>query len=140
VLSAGFALRNQQWTQLGMELVDNCIALPKEQANIIDAGLCHGAAGVAHIYNRIYQVTGETRVLTEARARYAQLVAMRTADGYGGYQSYHHRDATDGPRDPTWHDDARLLTGSAGIGLAMLAGLTDVQPQWDRLLLMSFAT
>ena len=139
ILSAGFALREPRWIQLGIEIVDNCIALPSEQAGIIDAGLCHGAAGVAHIYGRVYQVTGDERVLREARSRYAQLIGMRTANGYGGYQSYRSH-AADGTHDPTWNDDARFLTGSAGIGLALLAGVTDVPPEWDRLLLASFAT
>ena len=38
---------------------------------------------------------------------------------------------------PTWVDDAGLLTGAAGIALALLAAATPVEPAWDRMLLTS---
>jgi hypothetical protein len=34
-----------------------------------------------------------------------------------------------------WKDDPGFLTGSAGIGLALLAATTAVAPDWDRVLL-----
>jgi hypothetical protein len=37
-----------------------------------------------------------------------------------------------------WSDETGFLTGAAGIGLALLAALTPVEPEWDRVLLLSF--
>ena len=34
-------------------------------------------------------------------------------------------------------DDASFLSGSAGIGLALLTAVTHTDPAWDRLLLLS---
>lgn len=34
-----------------------------------------------------------------------------------------------------WHDDPGLLMGGAGIGLALLAAVSTVEPPWDRVLL-----
>jgi hypothetical protein len=36
-----------------------------------------------------------------------------------------------------WAPDPSLLTGAAGTALALLAGLTDQEPTWDRLFLLS---
>jgi lantibiotic biosynthesis protein len=35
----------------------------------------------------------------------------------------------------TWTGDPGFLTGAAGIGLALLAAVSPVEPEWDRLLL-----
>jgi hypothetical protein len=35
----------------------------------------------------------------------------------------------------TWIAESGLLTGAAGIALALLAATTSVEPTWDRLLL-----
>ena len=36
-----------------------------------------------------------------------------------------------------WVADPGLLTGATGIGLALLAAITPVEPAWDRILLVS---
>jgi hypothetical protein len=36
-----------------------------------------------------------------------------------------------------WRDDPTLLTGAAGVGLALLAATTPLEPAWDRWLLLS---
>jgi hypothetical protein len=33
--------------------------------------------------------------------------------------------------------DPGFLTGAAGVGLALLAAISDVEPEWDRVLLLS---
>ena len=34
-----------------------------------------------------------------------------------------------------WRPDPGFLTGSAGVGLVLLAATTPVEPEWDRVLL-----
>ena len=36
-----------------------------------------------------------------------------------------------------WDDDPGFLTGAAGVGLALLAATSDVEPAWDRVLAIS---
>jgi len=36
-----------------------------------------------------------------------------------------------------WRTDPGFMTGAAGVGLALLAGLTFIEPEWDRLLLVA---
>lgn len=37
------------------EILESCLRWPFESYRVQDGGLCHGAIGVAHMYNRIYQ-------------------------------------------------------------------------------------
>jgi class I lanthipeptide synthase len=36
-----------------------------------------------------------------------------------------------------WRGTPGLLTGAAGVGLALLAAATPVEPSWDRMLLVA---
>jgi hypothetical protein len=101
---------------------------------VVDAGLCHGAAGAAHIFNRMYQATGDTSFKDAARYWLERTLDMRQPDvGIAGYR-FLRGTAKSGP--PVWEDTPGFLTGVAGVGLALLAATSDVEPTWDRVLLV----
>jgi hypothetical protein len=107
---------------------------PAEQSGVVDAGLCHGAAGLAHLFNRMFQATGERRLADAARFWFERALGMqRPGQGIGGYEAW-------GPgvnEELLWVPDPGLLTGASGIALALLAATTDVEPDWDRMLLVA---
>jgi lantibiotic modifying enzyme len=112
---------------------------PFERSGCVDAGLCHGAAGLALIYNRLWQATDEGIFADAARLWYVRALDMRRAgQGVAGIQS--RRARTDGDHQLGWFDDASFLTGAVGVGLALLAGISTIEPAWDRLLLNSLHT
>jgi lantibiotic biosynthesis protein len=87
-------------------------AAARAECSVGDAGLCHGAAGLAHLYNRFYQATGEALLRDAACDWFARTLAMQHARrGHG------------------------LLEGTIGIGLALLAAISGIEPGWDRMLL-----
>jgi len=95
----------------------------------LEAGLCHGAAGVAHLTNRVYQATGDGRLGEHARTWLRKTMAMQQpGTGVGGYAMRSRTSATE------WEADPSLLVGAAGVGLALLAGATSRPPSWDELL------
>jgi hypothetical protein len=55
----------------------------------------------------------------------------RTGEGVGGFRAQ----LPDERERLVWIDDPGFLTGAAGIGLALLAAVSPVEPAWDRLLL-----
>jgi len=96
----------------------------------LDACLCHGAAGIAHLYNRLYQATGRTAFADRARAWLRRTMDMqRAGTGIGGFEMRRREDGR-----VWWEPDPSLLIGSAGVGLALLAGATAQAPHWDRAL------
>jgi hypothetical protein len=98
-----------------------------------DAGLCHGSAGLAHVFARLWQYTGETSCADAARFWLLRTLHQRSRDG-------HHL-----PYPSAWpsggtvrhRDDAGLVTGGIGACLAVLSATEVRDPSWDRALLLS---
>jgi hypothetical protein len=109
-------------------------ARPEEIARTPDYGLCHGATGVAHLFNRLYQGSGDPRFRQAALFWFEHaLAAAKPGTGVGGYLALLSEDQ----ESADWRPDPGFLTGAAGIGLALLAATQACEPAWDRLLLAS---
>lgn len=105
-----------------------------EESGVVDAPLCHGAAGLGHIFNRLFHSTGRTEFANAAKEWFSRALGMRhAAKGIGGFQAAEKKPG--GGLD--WVDDPSVLTGAAGIALALFAAVSDVEPAWDRMLLLS---
>lgn len=129
--AAGEASWFEETTRLARDLGQRSAA----STGVIDAGLCHGAAGLAHQLNRVYQTTGEPAIGEAARTWFRRtLDVCHPGRGMGGFQR-RLADRPDGSR--VFHDTPGLLNGAAGIGLALLAAVSDIEPEWDRVLLLS---
>jgi hypothetical protein len=93
-----------------------------EEHPAAEAGLCRGAAGLGHVYNRLFHRTGDPWFAEQARRWLRQslesLCAVRSS----------------------WREAAPgldLMTGLAGSALVLLAATLDQEPAWDRCLLLS---
>jgi lantibiotic modifying enzyme len=134
LLCAAQAVGDASWEREALEIARRAVARPPDQAGVRDAGLCHGAAGLAHLFNRMYQATGEARLAEAARFWFARTLDMRQPGrGVAGYAAYRPRE--DGTID--WKADPGLLGGAAGIAMALLSAITPIEPAWDRMLLVS---
>jgi len=101
-----------------------------EQAGVVDAGLCHGASGLGHLFNRAYQASGDEVLAEAARSWFGEALRMRRPGrGVGGYEAW--------VNGRGWTSELGLLTGAAGVALALLAATTLIEPEWDRVLLVS---
>lgn len=124
--------------QLAIELALEADNRPAETSGVRDAGLCHGSAGLAHLFNRMYQETGEPRLATISRRWFEHALDFRQPGlGLAGYRAFQ---VEDDAVTESWRADPGLLEGVAGIGLALLGGLGDFEPSWDRILMLSAAS
>ena len=97
-------------------------------------GLCHGAAGLGHIFNRLFQASGEEVFRDAACSWFEHTLNFKLAnEGFGGFLFYRVTEE-DGA---TWEAEPGILEGAAGIALALLAASTSIEPAWDRMLLVS---
>jgi hypothetical protein len=134
LLVAARAVGESAWEKVSLRIALHAAERTVATAGVVDGGLCHGAAGVAHVFHRIYRVTGEKRIGTAARAWFERALAMRKpGQGFGGFLAY----VPVGQGKLGWRGGPGFLTGSAGITLALLAATTDADPAWDRALLLS---
>jgi hypothetical protein len=122
------------WERAALAVARRAAVRPTEQSGVVDAGLCHGAAGVGHLFNRLFQATGEECFAEAARFWLERTLAMRQPGrGIAGYLSW--SPGKDGAL--TWQPEPGLLIGAAGVALALLAAATPVEPAWDHMLLVS---
>jgi hypothetical protein len=132
LLYAARALGREDWERTALDIATHAASAAPGDSGIRDAGLCHGAFGLAHVYNRIHQATGGELFADAARLWYRIGLDMRRPDrGVAGFEAWRPDLEIEFTADPGF------LTGAAGIGLALLAGITPVEPQWDRLLMVA---
>ena len=67
LLAAGLAFECEDWCSTARELAVAAAKRPQGFSGVVDAGLCHGAAGLGHVFNRLFQATGEQRLAVAAR-------------------------------------------------------------------------
>lgn len=97
--------------------------------NIVDAGLCHGSSGAAHIFQRFYDWTNEEAF--EAASAYWYQITLNMAvyeNDYVDYKSYTLQN--NGNSKP----NLGFLEGMSGIGLALLYKISGIDPSWEELL------
>ena len=101
-------------------------------SQVVDAGLCHGSAGVAHLFHRLHRATGDAACREAALAWFERcLVRVDDLPNVAGFPTF----SFERNRDGEYVEDAGVLTGAAGTGLALLAAISPEAPAWDRFLL-----
>jgi lantibiotic biosynthesis protein len=97
-----------------------------------DTSICHGAIGIAHLYNSLYQSSREADLKHAALDWFGIGLAMRHAPTpIGGFPAWRAHPT------PGWLPDTAIRTGAAGVALALLAATRPVAPGWDRMLALS---
>jgi hypothetical protein len=114
LLVAARAVGEPEWERQALDIARSAAART-EATYVSDAGLCHGAAGLGHLFNRMYQMTGDEDLARAARFWFERTFDFQTpGEGVAGF-----------------------LEGTGGVGLALLGAISDVEPAWDRVLLIS---
>jgi lantibiotic modifying enzyme len=124
---------NKDWEKIAVDvLLDSTARKDLKENTVLDAGLCHGAVGIMHIYNRAYHYTG-IDTFKELALYWAEqtLNLAGFEDGYAGYKAWRTE------KYGGWTPEAGFLEGIAGIGLAFISMLSGIEPKWDRALFIS---
>lgn len=127
---AGRVAEVPAWTAAARETALAAAAHPVGILGFEDAGMCHGACGAGHLFNRLYRSTGEPALADAARRCFEHGLAMRKPGvGIAGFREFD-------PQSDCGLDTPGLLGGVAGIGLTLLAAVTDHVPAWDAVFLI----
>ena len=131
---AGRTFNREDWEREALAVAHRAVKRGESDTSVVDVGLCHGTAGLAHVFHRLFRATGD-EMLREAALFWLKrtLDLRRPGRGPGGFGG-----AEAGASGPSrWSEETGFLTGAAGVGLALLAALTPVEPEWDRVMLLS---
>jgi lantibiotic biosynthesis protein len=132
LLWAAKLLRNPHWESRARAIARRAAQRSFEDSGVKDVGLCHGAAGLGHLFNRMFQATADPLLAQAARRWFERALDMRQpGQGIGGYLTW----SPGGNGKPSWLPETGFLTGAAGIALALLAATTEIEPAWDRVLM-----
>jgi hypothetical protein len=117
LMVAASSAGRHDWQQDAVELAERAAVRPAQTTGVEDASLCHGAAGLGHLFNRFHQATGSPRCGEAARTwfRVATDLADQSEEGPG------------------------FLVGDAGVALALSSAAGDTAPGWDAVLAISRA-
>jgi len=136
LLSAARSFRRKDWEEEALAIARVAARRSVEETKVTESGLCHGAVGLAHLFNRIYQTTGDVEMHDAAQAWYRRAIDMRRpGKGLAGFLGW--ADTPGRPGEGEWRGEPGFLSGVAGIGLALLAAVTEIEPAWDRVMVVS---
>lgn len=127
---AGKAIDNKEWKDKGLEIfLQSTKRRIACDTFVADAGICHGSAGIALIFYRMYSET-LLREFKEAADFWIceTLSFSKFENGLAGFRAYSKGD---------WVCDYSLLTGISGIGLALMSYIRDDIQSWDEVFLLS---
>jgi len=127
---ASLLLKDKELEQFSLNiLVRSTKRLDTKETLVYDAGICHGSAGIAHIYNKIWTLTNNPEF--EDAGQYwikKTLEFIDDTDLHTGALKYN-------SHSNGFSRDQYLLEGSAGIGLVLLSYLSH-DFSWDECLLL----
>ena len=130
---AGNNTNNETWKEKAIEiLLHSARRKDLKENSVVDAGLCHGTSGIAHIFNRMFINTGLKEFKNTADYWFSETLKMaKYDDGLAGYKVW---------RIPEYgglQNEYGFLEGIAGIGLSLISAISDIDPKWDECLLLS---
>jgi len=134
LLAASRSLESSDWEDAALRLARLAARRPPAATRATDPGLCHGIAGLAHLFNRLFQATGDPELETAARAWYRRLLEP---GGPGGDFTEILSWTESMPGGHSWREEPGFLVGLAGAGLALLSAVAPTEPGWDRVMLVS---
>ncbi|MCL2290901.1 MAG: lanthionine synthetase C family protein [Bacteroidetes bacterium] len=137
LFQAGKALRENVWIDKALEIFIFAATMRQnlEDDLVKDAGLCHGTAGIGHIFYRMWWNTKLPEFKDAADYWFQETLKMATfKDGVAGFKAFEMQMPEGEPR---WINKYEFLEGIAGINLAMLTYYYEMDPAWDECLLLS---
>lgn len=132
LITAANVKADSVWLQRAREIALHTLRYDTpDNAHISDAAFCHGTAGLAYMYKRLFELTGDERFHVAANKWMEYTLNSAVFDGgIAGFK------LVDG-LTKKWVNDYSLLTGTAGIGLVLLHFLAPNLQHWDRCFLLS---
>jgi len=132
MLRAARALEDDALYERAVSLARACATRPDAMCCVQDAGLCHGAAGLGHLQNRLFHATGDAVVREGAQRWFRNTLDLRTQDDLARVPAF--LPGVERGAQAAWGASPGILSGAAGVGLALMSALGGL-PDWDQPLL-----
>jgi lantibiotic modifying enzyme len=139
ILNAADAMKRDDWRAFAADVLDSLESVSFKESGVYDTGvvrdpaICHGIAGVAHLFAHSARELNDDSLAATARRWMTTLLDARSDQhGVAGFPGIGAPDKVTNVRPV--HDDPGFLEGASGVGLVLLAALADETPGWNRIL------
>lgn len=133
LLLAARCTGTETWETEALKIARRAALRDPESCGVVDACFCHGSAGLAHIFNRLYRATRDELSAEAARFWVQRTLQFRNPSaGAASYRTLCLNDAG----EMEFQERFGLIEGIAGTGLSLLATITNLEPLWDRVFLV----
>jgi hypothetical protein len=132
-LITAYNIKDKELEKYAIDLLSHTSKRRGLEENAVHDGMfCHGTVGNAHLFNRAFQYTGIEDYKKASIYWFNETFKMANfKDGLAGFKSFK------GIEYGGWVNDYALLEGISGIGLSLLAAVTESEPKWDNCFLIS---
>ncbi|TYZ12649.1 lanthionine synthetase C family protein [Hymenobacter lutimineralis] len=142
LLRTGDYFDNDNWRQKGLHIALRAAARDVSSAGVdssddsryLDTGFCHGTAGIAFLFQRLFELTGNAALGQRAQEWLALTLEYLPVQVAALNNILLHK-----PFEPSGPELARhygLLEGLAGTGLVLTAFANPAKTEWSRLFLL----
>lgn len=130
-IHAGKATQHQPYLDEADAIISFCAHRKDDSlAGVQDAGFCHGAIGIAHIFYRFYHYSKDPLLKEQAIYWFRKTIDMiQEAPGTVAVSMVEGKELM-------WNSDPDLLQGIASLSLCLLSSIAPVKPGWDEILLL----
>lgn len=121
-----------EWFDIALQILLHSSKRTKTESEmVIDAGICHGSAGLCHIFWQLF-INTQKEEFKEAMLFWLDqtLNIDKHKNGYAGYKVWM------GSKYGGWKSDYSLLEGVAGIGFVLSSLITN-QMDWNECLMLN---
>jgi len=125
--------RDKALIERAKKIADSCREITFENTPSMGSGLCHGASGIAYMFNKIYQFTKLERY-KEASIYWYTVLFDEFVDQSGTLIQVLDFDKVIMGKKVS--KDCGFLEGLAGIGLSVMSAISYEKTEWDKLLLL----
>lgn len=133
LLLAARCVGEQSWEREALAIAKRAAARDPKISGVMDPCFCHGSSGLAHIFNRLFQATHDEVFAMASRYWIERTLQFCTpGDGPAGYLVK----TSDADGRSAFRARYGVLMGIAGIGLSLIASISTVEPNWDRIFLL----
>lgn len=131
LLQAGIILSDKAVESLALEILINTTKRKNmKEAGLVDFGICHGVAGVAYIYYKLWKIT-KLPIFRQANEYWmSQLLLPASKSNFSSYYEKYL------PSEQQSQPSYSLLEGAVGIGMVLLSYVTG-DTDWDYCLMLN---
>jgi len=137
LLSASECVGNTGWMSVALESAHasvNFLNNVEYRSFFPNPHLCHGTAGLGHMFNRIYQ-TSKVPLFKDEACKWFRLTLELRMPGTA-IAGFSKRGLNEEGELSELYDPG-FIQGAAGIGLALMGAVSGIVPEWDRVMSIS---